>query len=109
MQKYHPFHRDSVKINDLLLTFASKFLLQIARFQLSCGVTDGEKSITAAKVRKQVGRPVVHLQLPGAKVRRVALPNYRLAQLLLNFSRSGKLAENRERAIPILPSPRAAF
>ena len=45
-QKYHPFHRDSVKINDLLLTFASKFLLQIARFQLSRGVTDDEKSLS---------------------------------------------------------------
>ena len=46
-QKYHPFHRDSVKINDLLLTFASKFLLQIARFQLSRGVMDDEKSLSA--------------------------------------------------------------
>ena len=45
-QKYHPFHSDSVKINDLLLTLASKFLLQIARFQLRHIVTDGETSIS---------------------------------------------------------------
>ena len=42
-----PFHRDSMKFTDLLLTSTSKFLQQIARFQLSRGVTDG-KSNTAA-------------------------------------------------------------
>ena len=41
-----PFHRDSVKSKDLLLTFASKFLQQITRFKLSRGVTEGEKSIS---------------------------------------------------------------
>merc|ERR1712117_546214 len=58
VQKHHPFHRDSVKINDLLLTFASKFLLQIARFQLSRGVMDDEKSLSA-----QCGMvPYIHAQ-----------------------------------------------
>ena len=46
-QKYHPFRRDLVKIEYLLLTLASKSLLQITRFQLSRGVTDDEKSLSA--------------------------------------------------------------
>ena len=40
-----PFHRDSVKSKDLLLTFASKFLQQIVRFQ-SRSVMASEKSIS---------------------------------------------------------------
>ena len=48
-QKYHPFHHDSVKRNNLLLTFASKFLLQIARFQPSRRVTDDERSLSGVR------------------------------------------------------------
>ena len=39
-----PFHRDSVKFNDLFLTSTSKFLQQITRFQLHRGVTDGKNN-----------------------------------------------------------------
>ena len=41
-----PFHRDAVKFKDLLLSSTSKFLQQIARFQLSGGVTDGKSYTT---------------------------------------------------------------
>ena len=44
---HHLFDRDSVKFNDLLLTLTSKFLQQIARFQLSRGVTDTKSRIAA--------------------------------------------------------------
>ena len=61
-QKYRPFHRDSVKINDLLLTFAIKFLLQITRFQLSRGVTDDEKSLS---VHPTTRSPFPHSSFKG--------------------------------------------